>query len=203
MTPQRLSAKLFITNGSAFQPGACVPLFHQWIQRQEAGELLIDVADYTHVPEGPAVMLVGLEGEYVIDQGSGRTGIRYIRKRALPDELLPAILFTLSKTLAASVRIQGAIKEDIMIDSGEIEIALIDKLRYPNTPATFDALTSRLLPLAKALYGATGLTIVHVETDERLPLAVQIKTSRDVSLTELVNQLDTINHLFAGAPALL
>ena len=30
-----------------------IPVFHRWIQEQALPGLLIDVADYRHVPEGP------------------------------------------------------------------------------------------------------------------------------------------------------
>ena len=39
-----------------------IPIFHGWIQDQVSEELLLDVADYRHVPAGPGVMLIGLEG---------------------------------------------------------------------------------------------------------------------------------------------
>ena len=47
------------------------------------GELLLDVADYRHVPAGPGVMLIGNEGDYSVDNTGDRLGIRYNRKAAL------------------------------------------------------------------------------------------------------------------------
>jgi len=34
-----------------------IPVFHNWIQGQVFEELLLDVADYRHVHEGPGVVL--------------------------------------------------------------------------------------------------------------------------------------------------
>ena len=38
-----------------------IPIFHGWIQGQVFDELLLDVADYRHVPAGPGVVLIGLQ----------------------------------------------------------------------------------------------------------------------------------------------
>jgi hypothetical protein len=32
---------------------AVIPVFHRWIQEQIFDELLLDVANYSHVPDGP------------------------------------------------------------------------------------------------------------------------------------------------------
>ena len=45
-------------------------------------ELLIDVANYAHVPKGPGVVLIGHGSDYFMDEGEGRLGLLYNRKRA-------------------------------------------------------------------------------------------------------------------------
>ena len=39
-------------------------MFHRWIQTRAVDGLLIDVADYTHLKDGPQVLLAGHEGNY-------------------------------------------------------------------------------------------------------------------------------------------
>ena len=46
-----------------------IPVFHDWIQTQQLAELLIDVADYRHVPHGPGVVLVAHDAHYAMDLG--------------------------------------------------------------------------------------------------------------------------------------
>ena len=48
---------------------AAIPVFHRWIQEGACEELLIDVADYRHVPAGPGVVLIGHEANYSLDCG--------------------------------------------------------------------------------------------------------------------------------------
>ena len=54
--------------------GAAIPVFHRWIQDRVCPEMLIDVADYRHVPNGPGVVLMGHEASYSLDNTKGRLG---------------------------------------------------------------------------------------------------------------------------------
>ncbi len=82
MNPKRIAVKFFTD-----EPGAPValepfiPLFHRFIQQATVPGLLIDVANYIHVPNGPGVVLVGHEVDYGIDAVGGRTGLLTVRKR--------------------------------------------------------------------------------------------------------------------------
>ena len=49
-------------------------VFHQWIRDSVCPEMLIDVADYRHVPAGPGVMLIGHEANYSLDNRENRLG---------------------------------------------------------------------------------------------------------------------------------
>jgi hypothetical protein len=42
---------------------------------------MVDVADYTHVPEGPGVVLVCHDAIYSLDSGGGALGLLYSRRR--------------------------------------------------------------------------------------------------------------------------
>ncbi len=46
--------------------------------------MLIDVADYKHVQDGPGILIIGHEGDYALDQENGRSGLLYTRKREWP-----------------------------------------------------------------------------------------------------------------------
>ena len=73
--------KVFLEHPASVPLDAVIPLFHGWIQEQRLAELLIDVADYRHVPQGPGVVLVAHDGQYAIDQTDGRVGLLYSRRR--------------------------------------------------------------------------------------------------------------------------
>ncbi len=58
-------------------------MFNTWIQKHALEELLIDVADYLHVPNGPGLLLIGHEADYSLDNRAGRLGLLYNRKKQL------------------------------------------------------------------------------------------------------------------------
>ena len=59
MHSERLQLKLFLEPSTHFELEALIPVFHRFIRDHVIKELLIDVVDYSHVPNGPGVVLIG------------------------------------------------------------------------------------------------------------------------------------------------
>ena len=85
MQPEKLQLKLYTDRATGISPEAFVVVFHNWIKKKLLPELMIDVANYAHVPKGPGVALIGHGNDYFIDEGEGRLGLLYSRKRGAPD----------------------------------------------------------------------------------------------------------------------
>jgi hypothetical protein len=83
-----------------------IPIFHQWIQDRVAPELLIDVADYKHVPDGPGIMLIGHEADYSLDETGGRLGLLYNRKVAVEGNAQAALSQAFDSALSAAKRLE-------------------------------------------------------------------------------------------------
>src|SRR5687767_4206861 len=83
MNLQHVNVKILVEGGLTVDPERIVKVFHRWVGEQSMDELLVDVADYSHVPDGPGVVLVGLEADYSLDHMQGRSGLRYNRKGPL------------------------------------------------------------------------------------------------------------------------
>ena len=80
----KFGVKLFFKMNRRYSSKDFVPVFHNWIQDQAIDDhLLIDVADYSHIPDGPGVMLIAHEGNFSLDQESQQPGIMYMRKTEL------------------------------------------------------------------------------------------------------------------------
>src|SRR3972149_5360474 len=74
----RFGIKFFAAEPFPPGPRAVVPVFHEWIQTHRLeDELLIDVADYSHVHHGPGVLLISHEAQYSLDQAGGRLRLPY------------------------------------------------------------------------------------------------------------------------------
>src|ERR1700721_549142 len=80
---QHVRVKIFAAHPAAIDFADAISVFHRWIQDRVCPEMLIDVADYRHVPAGPGVMLIGYEANYSLDNRENRLGLLYNRKASL------------------------------------------------------------------------------------------------------------------------
>jgi hypothetical protein len=77
----KIDLKVLAAPRAPLQLERAIPVFHRWIQERSLDELMIDVADYTHVPDGPGVVLVCHDAIYSLDGGGGALGLLYSRRR--------------------------------------------------------------------------------------------------------------------------
>ena len=77
---QHVNVKFFLEDTEAIDLEKAIHVFHSWIQDQKLDDLLIDVADYRHVPSGPGVILIGHNAQYSFDNAEGQLGVLYNRK---------------------------------------------------------------------------------------------------------------------------
>lgn len=167
----RVQVKLFVENADALEASALIPIFHRWIQQRELEELLIDVADYAHVPQGPSVVLIAHEADYAVDFTHGRAGLLYTRKRDVPPDPTDAVRLALGRALDAAVRLEN--ETDLVFRRDEIELGFPDRLRVPNRPESLELVRPLVeTALAERFPGAVA-RIEATAYDERLPFGVR------------------------------
>jgi hypothetical protein len=174
----KLQVKLFI-DGDVPHADRFIPVFHDWIKHHKLPELLIDVANYAHVPRGPGVALIGNDGDYFIDDTDGRTGLLYSRKREAPaPEVRLADAFR--HVLNAAALLEKSFDGKLRFRTDELLFRINDRLQAPAGEATFaavrpelDAFCGRLLGGHKlALTGeARQLFSVKITSDDKADLA--------------------------------
>lgn len=142
MDSSKLSLKLFAVDGSHVPASAIVPVFHSWIQTHAlADHLLIDVADYDHVQDGPGIMLISHEANFSVDHRGGKLGLTVQRKQPLDGSLAQKVA-TLNATLNTAA---GLLSATIQFKPSPIEFRICDRLEGTNEPATFEAVKNDLL----------------------------------------------------------
>ena len=113
-----------------------VAVFHDWI-RQSALEsgLLIDVASYTHVPNGPGVLLIGHEFDYGVRIALGRVELTCRHKRD-PGGEGNALKRCLRQLIQAAQLLESATKlsEAPSFRGSGFVFRSNDRLRCPNDP---------------------------------------------------------------------
>jgi hypothetical protein len=172
-----MSVKFFASDQSPIDLSAIVPVFHRWIQQHSVEGLLIDVADYQHVFQGPGVILIGHEADYAVDMSEGRPGLLYRRKRNLGSDLVDTLRTLWRHAQAACALLEedetlgGALKFRLDL----AEIAFLDRLRTPNVPETIAALRKEIEAALAALYPGAGVQVEPVANDPRQPLTLHVR----------------------------
>lgn len=186
MDIQHLNIKFFLENSENINLAGYSAVFNAWIQKQRLDELLIDVADYLHVHNGPGIMLIGHEADYSLDNRAGRLGLLYNRKEQLDGSNQEKLT---QATRAALTVAQIMEKENgLMFKGSELQIVINDRLLAPNTAETFAVLESDLKLFFNELYGGAGYTLSR-HTDPRERFTVNVRTESVFDVDALFNNL--------------
>jgi hypothetical protein len=190
MQLQHVNVKLLVQNPEEVDLEPLIPVFHSWIQGQVAEELLLDVADYRHVYEGPGVVLIGHEGNYSVDNTDNRLGVRYNRKAALDgnnqDRLKQAAraALTACQRLEAEPRLGGRLR----FNGQEIEVFLNDRLVAPNRDTTSEAVHPDFQIFCQKLFRGREYSLSY-GSDPRKLFAVSVKAAQPFSVADLLENL--------------
>ena len=191
MTPKRISAKMLLADpGAEVDLHAFIRVFHQFIREKTVEGLLIDVADYSHVPEGPGIVLIGHDVDYSIDQNAGRTGILTLRKRIVEGNLADLLDDTVRKCLLAVKAVQEDGSTGTSFSTSEIQVQLVDRLASPNTDAGYASFQTEFEGLAARLFGADASTERADASEPRRPLAVDLRAANPEDLDTLLARLE-------------
>lgn len=187
---QRVGLKLFVDDSSSFALRELVPIYHRWIQQHVVEGVLIDVADYQHVPGGPGVMLVAHEGNYAMDL-EDRRGLLYYRKQPV-DGSLTERLVSLARTVLVAARQleqEPSLAGRIRFPGNELQIVANDRLLAPNSEETFAAIAPSMNELLARLYDGVECE-VRRESDPRERFSVMIRAPQPVAVAELLTRLE-------------
>jgi hypothetical protein len=186
----KLQVKVFVAGGASKLPlETFIPVFHDWVKHHRLDELLIDVANYAHVPRGPGVALIGHQGDYFIDEADGRPGLLYNRKREPPPpaERIPdafrralraAVLLESEKVFEGKLRFRG----------DELLFRINDRLLAPPTSATFTTLRPALDAVATRLFAGAPHQLTLVGGPKEL-FTVRLSTATQADAKTLLDRL--------------
>ena len=187
---QRIGLKLFAADGVVVEARELVPVFHRWIQTRALDGLLVDVADYAHLNDGPQVVLVAHEGNLALDNTAGRLGLQYYRKQPSAGPLT-ARLRAMSRMLVRAATLleeEPALGGRLRFRGDELEFIANDRLLAPNTEEAFDSMRSGLEELLRQIYPGARYSIARAaDPEERLTLTV--RAAAPVPLAALAERL--------------
>lgn len=179
---ERVQVKLY-ADGAAPEPAALIHVFHSWIRQDTLdGELLVDVADYSHVHEGPGVILIGHGSDVYYDQGEGRPGLLFSRKRAFEGDLRARLADSLRRALGACALLEDTADLGLRFGRQEVLVRVPDRLHAPNTDEAFDELQALMLAVLRDTFGARAT--VTREGSPLEPLTARVRLDAPLTTTD-------------------
>jgi hypothetical protein len=139
---QHINVKIFAREGSTVDWHALIPIFHRWIREQALPGMLLDVADYAHVPAGPGMMIIAHDAHYALDNRQNRLGFLYNRRTAAEGTNQDRIRQAYEAALVGASMLQHELGDSVRFDETQAEIWVNDRMLAPNSPdvaALFEA----------------------------------------------------------------
>lgn len=173
MLSSRIALKVYVAGKIAPESPRVLEAFHGWIRQKALPETLIDVVDYSHVHQGPAVLLIGHESDYALDLSEGRVGLSYQRKRA-PETSFGPLADSLKRVMrAVELLEQTPSLAPLHFSRREFKLTLLDRLHAPNTVETRQACEAEILRSFEGL-GSVSVSQEGVGSKEPFTLRVQV-----------------------------
>jgi hypothetical protein len=163
-------------------------VFGTWIVGSP--EVFVDVADYSHVTDGPVIFLSGHNEAYTLDKTTGRHGLLYERRQPVETANAETLHASLKTTLAHAALVEGdaTFKAAPKFLAGDVKFIVNNRAIAPNNDETFAALKPELDTLFSTVYGAGNYTLTR-EQDARQRFMVHVKTKAPVSVSEALAKL--------------
>ena len=183
MDLQKFGVKLFFNTNGSINSKDFIPVFHSWIQDNIFDDhLLIDVADYSHIPDGPGVMLVAHEGNFSLDQENQQPGIMYMRKTEIAGSFTERFNMVLSIVIKAANRLSdNNICKQVDFKPNSLRFIANDRLYAENTADNQDLYKQKIQKVLDAKYPDHKFEFGdYSDGNERLAFTVNFSNDIDI-----------------------
>jgi hypothetical protein len=192
MELQHVNVKFLVSDPQSVDLEPLIPVFHRWIQGQVCEELLLDIADYRHVPAGPGIVLIGHQADYSLDNTNNRLGVRYNRKASFDGTNLDRLGQAACSALKACQRLEAeaALQGKIRFNGRDIDLFINDRMLAPNGEETRQRFDPELKAFFDTLFRGSDYSLTY-DTDPRHLLGVSVRASQPFAVIDLIHNLVT------------
>ena len=185
MELQKFAIKLFLNMKKSYSSKDFIPVFHSWIKDKVISDhLLIDVADYSHIPDGPGVMLIAHEGHFSLDQENHQPGIMYMRKTDLDGTFNDRFNKILSTVIETADRLRNSkVNMDINFISNSFRFIANDRRIADNTLENQNLYKDQVQKALTELYPICEVEYKEI-SKENERLAFTVNLSQDINILE-------------------
>jgi hypothetical protein len=192
MDVHKIVVKFFAEDGAGLSGEQFVPVLHSWIQSHAiADHTLIDVADYSHVHQGPGTLLVAHEANFYLDRTDGFLGLSYSRKQPFAGTFAERLRQAFTAALQACARLEedSTLAGRLKFRTNEALVRLNDRLLAPNTPEIFQQVKPELENVAAALWPDGSAELEHNPAELSL-FEVRLISTESPGIATLLNRLE-------------
>ena len=190
MELQHINFKIYSSTPETISFENTVHIFHRWIQDKTLEGILIDVADYSHVPSGPGILLIGHDAFYSLELGhENRMGFLYNRRTIQEGDNQSRIESALRSALKAAFLLakDESWENKVQFASKEIRFFINDRMIVPNKESSFLAIRDELQSSIDNIFGTEKKAYLSYEQeDSRSRFGIQILLPSPLKLEEYV-----------------
>ena len=188
MELQKLNVKFFADAGHEIPLARFIDIFHGWIQNTDGD--YHDVADYSHMQNGPGIVLIARDANISIDETGNRRGLLFNRKTDLSGSNQEKLQSVFRSALGCCRKLENEapLGGKLRFSAREALVTINDRLIGTNNDADFAALKAEVEPWANRVFPNADLRFDR-DDDPRQRLHVAIKASSDVDLNSLSSNL--------------
>jgi hypothetical protein len=187
MNLQHINLKFFIENGASLNLESFHGVFNKWIQKGLTDDLLVDVAEYLHVHNGPGIMLIGHSANYSLDQTAGRLGLLYNRKEQVEGTNQQKLI----QAARAALSVMQILEKEnrVRFIGNEVQIIINDRLLAPNTAETYAALKDDLEAFFGTLFKGSDVILTHQSAEPRARFTLDLKSASAFDTQTLLDNI--------------
>jgi hypothetical protein len=184
-TFQQVRFSLAVETPSPLDISPLLTIFSRW-RLEESPMRWVDLADYAHVPVGPAALLVGKRGNLSLERDYHSAALVYRNRRDLEGDAANRLRASMRRGLALFRRLvsEREFPGAITVVAGQGSISWPDRVSVPNDEDSRIALEEPVGTVLDDLYGK-GQHRWEVEANPEQMLGFRFQANRPFSLQEL------------------
>ena len=186
MPTHKISVKFYLDQGHNIAPDTWFKTFNNWISAHNGAEVLLDVADYSHVPNGPVTLLIGHEYDISIDDTDAKRGLLYNRKQPNGSDFAQQLSSAVRAACTICHRLEA--EEAVTFRGDELKLVLNDRLNAPNNENTHNAINDDLQVLLNQLYNGSGVAAER-RKDAKQRFTLDIRAEGNWPVVKLLENL--------------
>jgi hypothetical protein len=188
MDLQKLNVKFFVEAPDTVPLTDFIDIFHGWIQATDGD--YHDVADYSHMQDGPGIVLIANDANVSIDESGGRRGLLYSQKSRLEGSNQEKLRRVLRAALENCRKLEDepTLRGRLRFAASEAVVWVNDRLIGANSEEEFEEIKKNIDGIAQELFGDAQIGYDR-NADPRQRLHVRVKTPAAAELEKMLGIL--------------